>query len=525
MDEEQRVSVKGFEEEQGMMGENGLLKENEKTADRTAARVMRITFIIFTLVYLLDICGIFTVRFKVMTAAYLCGGILLLLPTLLVNAGKMEHRSVKYINIICSALFVMVLSAALTYHAVAIYVYPIAIASLYFSKSLNVLATVSAVAAASAGQILAFYLETLLDKNFMDLKHVLLFGVIPRALILIAIAAIFTMLTARTAEMLSNLMGAEEQKKILWHMKKMKENAQATSETLYDMVTELSQITETSLAANKKIGEETNRLYVGSAANTAAVEAADEKMQDITKQLAGLNQMNHTAAVLAERIGENTKENQKNTEYASANMKQINESTKACRKIIISLGEESKEIIGIIQTITNISGRTNVLALNASIEAARAGEYGKGFAVVAEEIQKLSQQTKMAVEGIRLIVHEVVGNTEDAVDAMEKSAFYTQSGMESIEKVNASAARITSSNEKLIQQIQAIDQAAWIIQDKSSAVSENMQVINGNTQENCNAVEHVTAAAQKNTKGTESLAEIVKQIRMLSEQLNSAVQG
>ena len=45
------------------MGEkNGVLIQNEKQANKAVAKVMRITFLIFTLVYLLNVFGIF-VRF------------------------------------------------------------------------------------------------------------------------------------------------------------------------------------------------------------------------------------------------------------------------------------------------------------------------------------------------------------------------------------------------------------------------------------------------------------------------------
>lgn len=173
----------------------------------------------------INVLGIFTVDKMIMTIAYIGGGCMLLLPTLLVNILKRESNGIKYMNVVCASVFVTILSITLTYHVVAIYVYPIAIASLYFSKRLNIVATSLTVAGVSVGQILAFYLNTLQDDNFTKFNSVIIFGIIPRALILIAVAAIFTMLCSRTASMLSNLMGAEEQKEMFNRMKQMKESA------------------------------------------------------------------------------------------------------------------------------------------------------------------------------------------------------------------------------------------------------------------------------------------------------------
>jgi len=502
-----------------------MLKKNEKEANIVVAKVMRVTFVVFTLIYILNVIGIFIVPKNIMAVAYIGGSLLLLLPTLLVNILKLEQGFVKYINVICAAIFVMLLCTTLTYHVVVLYVYPIAIASLYFSKKLNIIATVLTVIGVSVGQILAFILHTLQDDNFTEMNGVIIFGIIPRALVVIAIAAIFTMLCSRTASMLSNLMGAEEQAEMLDRMEKMRDNAVKTSDTLFDMVKELSSITEGSLKANQRISEEAENLLQSSTENTDAVENADQRIQDITEQMIGLSDMNHKTAQLTDRISKNTKENQSRMDEATSNMEQIYNSTNECKVIITNLGEESKEIIGIVQTITNISSQTNILALNATIEAARAGEHGKGFAVVAEEIQKLSEQTKTAVENIGTIVHEVVKNTESAVVAMEQNVRCTQNGMESIQKANESSTLITSSNEELAGQIHAIDKTAEIIRKKSGEVADSMKKISENTQQNCTAVEQVTAASEENTAGAESLAEIVEQIHKLSQQLNQVVQG
>jgi len=505
------------------MGENSTLRNNEKEANVIVAKVMRISFFIFILVYILNLMNIFIVEDNIMTIAFVSGSICLLLPTLLTNILKMESAYLKYLYVICAAVFVMILSTTLTYHVVVIYVYPIGIASLYFSKHLNIVATILTVIGVSVGQLLAFFWKTLQDDNFIDMNSVIVFGIIPRALVLIAVAAIFTMLTSRTASMLSSLMGAEEQKEILEHMNRMKENATETSEILFDTVNKLTQITDSSLQANQSIAEETERLLQGSLENTEAIETINERMDKITQQLTGLTDMNHTTAHLTKEIGQNIQENQKRMEDATANMEQISQSSDVCRQIIHNLGEESREIIGIVKTITDISGQTNILALNASIEAARAGEQGRGFSVVAEEIQKLSEQTKTAVESIATIIHQVVNDTEKAVTAMEKNVIFTQNGMESIQKANASALLITESNGQLEKQIYSIDEVAEMIKISSDVASDNMKQIKVNTQTNCTAVEHVTASSQENAAGTQSLAEIVEKIGILSKRLNEVV--
>lgn len=204
-------------------------------------------------------------------------------------------------------------------------------------------------------------------------------------------------------------------------------------------------------------------------------------------------------------------------------MEKINESTDVCKKIIRTLGDESKQIINIVQVITGISSQTNILALNASIEAARAGEHGKGFAVVATEIQQLSEQTKAAVENIGDIITQVVSNTEKAVSAMEESAALTKVGMESIKSAGDSAAIITDFNGKMSQQIISMDSIAKTVGTMSGEIAVGMEQISTNTHQNYNAIEHVTAATQENSAGTEAVVNVVEQIRELADTLEQVV--
>lgn len=487
-----------------------ILINNEKDANRAAAKVMRITALILTFVYILDIIGIFTVDIKIMTVACVIGMFFLLLPTYIVNIRKFEESWVKYVVTISAVMVVTVSAITLSYHVVLVYTYGIAIASLYFSKKLNTLIIVLSVFGTSVGQYLAFVLDTTTDRNLYDLHRLFVFGIVPRALILIAIATIFSMLCNRTTELLSNLVGAEEKEKMV-------QNINKTSETLADMVRELSAISENSIKANEQIATETDYVMQSFRNNSTEIEGMNIKTQGINEQVVLLNDMNNQITKLAELINSQTRENQDKMDFAIDSMGKINKSTNECKDVILNLGEKSKEIIGIIQVITGISGKTKILALNASIEAARAGEAGKGFAVVAGQIQQLSEQTAAAVDNIGAIISEVVKNTENAVVVMEQSVQLTRKGMQSIQDVGASTTVITSSNQEMTKQIIDMEKATENIRSNSNEVSNGMDQINNDTKDNYSSIEHIAAATEENIAGIEEIEHMVQKIKELTD--------
>ena len=499
-----------------MGSKSGVLVQNEKQANKAVSKVMRITFIIFTLVYILNVLGIFIVDMKVMTMAYVLGSIMLWMPTILVNVAKQDGSYVKYALTICAVIFITIVTSTLGYHVVLLYIYAIAIASLYFSKKINVMTMILSVIGVSAGQIICFWFNIFPDKNFTTLYKLIVYGIVPRAMVLIAIAAIFTMLCERTTGMLSNLMNAEEQERMIEEMRLMHEKSVETSKTLMGMVKELSHITKNSMDSNRQIVEETGNVLDSFSKNSEEITGINERTQDINARLEELTAINRQLSDLANQVNQLSKENQNKMNSATESMEQIHRSTNECKEIVWKLGEESKEILGIIQVITGISQQTNILALNATIEAARAGEHGKGFAVVAEEIQKLAEQTRKAVDNIGTIVTASVEDTGRAVKVMEQSAELTETGMESMSEVGSSTASITSSNEKMTKQIMEMDHTVENIWIQSDEVAKGMQQVNISTQNNYKAIEQVNAATQENSAGVEKIEDMVVRIRTLA---------
>lgn len=104
---------------------------------------------------------------------------------------------------------------------------------------------------------------------------------------------------------------------------------------------------------------------------------------------------------------------------ASHNLKvtqKVSSHSVSVSQVVQKLAESTKEISKIVQTINNISSKTNLLALNATIEAASAGKAGRGFAVVATEIKGLSNQTANETESIKHRIEHILSTVTDAVD-------------------------------------------------------------------------------------------------------------
>lgn len=491
-----------------------LLKENERSAEKAAANVMRITAALFVLVLILDIVGIFKVEIGTMVMAFIIGTVLLFIPTLIVNVAKASGNWVKYIIVLCAVLFTIILTVTLAYHAVLLFVYPIAIASLFFSSKLNNITTVMTIIGVSLGQYLCFVMKLVDDKNLMSIKSLVLYGILPRAIILVCISAIFTMLCKRTTNMLGSLMGAEQQRL-------MREKSLEVSQRLLDNVSELEKIASSSAEANHSISEESSNVMRDSDENFQHIKYVEDSMTEISNALNKLSEMSLSIAELTKKADQITAVNSEKIAEASHSMDEICQGSDESREIISRLSDQSAKIVEIAKVITGISTQTNILAINASIEASRAGEAGRGFSVVAGEIKSLSDKTKTAAAEIGVIIGQVTDNISSTVTAIERSAALTRQGMESMEQMKHSAEQLNNSNAEISQNIAGMNTVIADVTANGGNVSEKLAEVSRNIERNCGAVQQVAAAIEENSAGTENLKFMVSGIKDMSVELEN----
>lgn len=91
----------------------------------------------------------------------------------------------------------------------------------------------------------------------------------------------------------------------------------------------------------------------------------------------------------------------------------------AHRRITV-LGRRSDDIDQVVDFISEVAGRTNLLSLNASIIAAQAGEHGKAFAVVADQIRDLAAQIARSTTSIADIIRAVREDVEGTAALIDR---------------------------------------------------------------------------------------------------------
>ncbi|GAB6107892.1 heme NO-binding domain-containing protein [Fusibacter bizertensis] len=157
------------------------------------------------------------------------------------------------------------------------------------------------------------------------------------------------------------------------------------------------------------------------------------------------------------------------------------------------LSNKVSDIITIVSTVESIAEQTNLLALNASIEAARAGEMGRGFSVVAEEIRKLAEDSKHAVNTINSSLKFFTQGVNNMVQQVNDQFKELENGTQTMESVTVESKVASNRIKNVSSSISEISKQLSDETAKINKVFENMHTLAAIAEENSATSQEMSA--------------------------------
>jgi methyl-accepting chemotaxis protein len=190
-------------------------------------------------------------------------------------------------------------------------------------------------------------------------------------------------------------------------------------------------------------------------------------------------------------------------------MQTIQRETELLAEQVLALSEQAQSVDDIVLGVSDLSERSNLLAVNAAIEAASLGDSGHGMRVIAAEIRGLADQAKQATGQVRSILGNIQKSIHTAVMQAEQSAKRVADGQQQSAVTQAAIDRLAASTRE---STDAFEQIVAAIGQQQAGIEQVSQ-----------ALRDIRTAGEQTSEGTRQVEKAVADMNALAAQLGTAV--
>lgn len=183
---------------------NNLILDFEKDSDRRISAICRAITVLTMVVILLNVLRVF----KISTALYptlIVSAVILLMPTVFYDILELRSKFIRYLVLTLLVFMSGLMYSILSYHVIIMLVLPVVVSCLYCERAYVIYTTVFSVPVMIVSHLLAFVLKIVPDEPLVTLRGVLLYGIVPRVIELVAISVICIGITGKLQRLIAAL--------------------------------------------------------------------------------------------------------------------------------------------------------------------------------------------------------------------------------------------------------------------------------------------------------------------------------
>ncbi len=318
------------------------------------------------------------------------------------------------------------------------------------------------------------------------------------------------------------------------------------AEPINNIVKELKKVVCEVAIVTQKSKVISEHLKVSISQNEASATAIAETICHIAEGAVEQSSVTASAKENSIKMSENSEDISKHAEKTQATAEEmmavVQESHKMIEQLTIKIREtanmtsktsddmdnlenEAAKIGQIVSAVTEISERTNMLALNASIEAARAGEAGRGFAVVAEEVRKLAEQSASSADEIRQLIGAIVKKIHVLAENTRSGSDKLESDLSSVDDAIYALSRVSASSKETYESVAEIMALTEDSLNTVSAVNKSMERINESIQETAAGAEEVSASSEELSASMQLISSMANEMNLTACEVDEYLKG